>query len=207
MKNAAMTVQRKICVAIAVVLAGSAAVISNRIFKLQAQQQLNCRLIEALKHNDLQSVSIQLNRGANPNAPDETDSGTSFWGRIKTLAQSWLRSKPAPEKPRSALLVALGAWWRPTGGADSPPQNAAIVGLLISHGADVNFRCTDGDTALIEAAISGRPEIVQLLIERGADVKPRDAYGYSALDYVDGRHQHAYIPSIVSQLRRAGARD
>ncbi len=207
MKNGPSTSQRKIYKTTAVLLIASLTFVTYRAFKLQTQQYLDSQLIEALKHNELQSVSIQLNRGANPNAPDETDARTSFWGGIKTLAQYWLRSKPAAAKPRSALLVALGAWWRPKGGTDSPPQNAAIVALLVSYGADVNFRCTDGDTALIEAAISGRPEIVQLLIERGADVKPRDAYGYSALDYVDGRHQHAYIPSIESQLRRAGARD
>jgi ankyrin repeat protein len=47
--------------------------------------------------------------------------------------------------------------------------NAAIADRLIAAGADPNEVSLDGQTALMTAAASGNPEVVRLLLKRGAD--------------------------------------
>lgn len=56
-----------------------------------------------------------------------------------------------------------------------------IVKLLLDHGADINTRPQDGETALHEAANSGYLYIVKLLLDRGADINTRDRSGRTAL--------------------------
>ena len=53
---------------------------------------------------------------------------------------------------------------------------------LLDTGAEVGVRNRDGSTALHSAAFMGRPEIVQLLLERGADANAVDANGVHPID-------------------------
>lgn len=48
---------------------------------------------------------------------------------------------------------------------------------LLDSGTNVNFRDIDGRTALHIAACQGLPDVVQLLIQRGAEVDPQDCWG------------------------------
>ena len=52
-----------------------------------------------------------------------------------------------------------------------------IARYLLSKGAKVNARTTDGETALMEAVKGGYDDIVTLLLAAGADIKARDARG------------------------------
>ena len=54
---------------------------------------------------------------------------------------------------------------------------ADYIRVLISEGADVNARRTDGGTPLMIAASNSNPEIVRLLIEKGAELEARDTAG------------------------------
>jgi ankyrin repeat protein len=90
----------------------------------------------------------------------------------------WLRAFPQSEDRDAALLVA--SWW---GYAD-------VAGALLDAGADVNARDPDTGLTPLHAACTGfvppeaqpRMEAVrQLLIERGADVRARDARGRTPL--------------------------
>ncbi|XP_045349238.1 ankyrin repeat and SOCS box protein 14 isoform X2 [Leopardus geoffroyi] len=56
-----------------------------------------------------------------------------------------------------------------------------MAALLISHGADVNLRCTNERTALHEAAKLGRQDIVKLLLVSGAHPDPQSSYGFTPL--------------------------
>jgi hypothetical protein len=47
------------------------------------------------------------------------------------------------------------------------------VQLLIEHGADMNIRTDDGQTALFAAATRGHQDVVTLLLEHGATQEPR----------------------------------
>ena len=57
-----------------------------------------------------------------------------------------------------------------------------IAQMLISEGADVNFRWYMGWTALKEAAANGDVASVKLLLSKGANLNARDNYQRSALD-------------------------
>ena len=80
----------------------------------------------------------------------------------------------------------------------SPQANLDAVKLLLDLGLDVNAQDTrDGRTALMGAAHKGRNDVVQLLVEHGADsrcvtsaaatrIHVLAGVTWQALDYADG---------------------
>ncbi len=55
------------------------------------------------------------------------------------------------------------------------------VKMLVEKGADVNAVNEDGDTALIAACFGGKAEIVKYLLDHGADAKVKNKRGHGAL--------------------------
>jgi len=53
---------------------------------------------------------------------------------------------------------------------------------LISYGANLNLQHGNGGTALMFAAMFGRNDVLQLLLERGANKTILDVRGLSVLD-------------------------
>ncbi|KAJ3115228.1 hypothetical protein HDU96_001012 [Phlyctochytrium bullatum] len=91
--------------------------------------------------------------------------------------------------PAVKLLLEKGAPVNPvpTGHRSKPPlffaleeDNLEILQLLVQHGADLNSRYR-GDTALHRAAAKGRPEVVKLLLEFGADIEALNEDGLTPL--------------------------
>jgi hypothetical protein len=80
----------------------------------------------------------------------------------------------------------------------SPQATHDAARLILDLGADVNAQDTlDGRTALMGAAHKGRNDIIQLLVEHGADLSLRDVGSrdsihalagltWQAIDYADG---------------------
>src|SRR5262249_59620641 len=80
----------------------------------------------------------------------------------------------------------------------SPEQTLATVKMLLDLGADVNAQdVLDGRTALMGAAHKGRNDVVELLVQHGADLALRDigsrdtihalaGVRWQAIDYADG---------------------
>jgi uncharacterized protein len=105
------------------------------------------------------------------------------------------------------LLLARG------GEVDTPSRNtqhvtslhAALAGpapeiarSLIQAGADVNAVQQDGVTPLHEAAHRGRGDLVQLLLDHGADAAARDGKGRDAADFA--REQgHTALLEVLGQ--------
>lgn len=58
-----------------------------------------------------------------------------------------------------------------------------IAALLISRGADVDRRDSEGRTSLLHAAIMGNREMAAFLISKGADVNAKDNKGYTAMQW------------------------
>lgn len=84
-----------------------------------------------------------------------------------------------------------------------------IIEMLARHGANVNFACGNGETALTKAARDSQVETVEKLLEAGADAKGEQ--GHRALEYA-GQMLREYDWSkdksaqIIKLLEAAGAK-
>ena len=83
-----------------------------------------------------------------------------------------------------------------------------VVKLLVEHGANVNARCPNGDSLLLEALATGQEWIAKLLLEHGADINAKDEHGRTPLIAIaDGaswnyvRAGHRSKQDIVQQAR------
>ena len=66
-------------------------------------------------------------------------------------------------------------------------------------GVDVNAKDWLGGTALLEAAIKGHKEVVELLIAKGADVNAKDKYGKTPL-YLAAERGHKEVASLREKV-------
>ncbi len=97
-------------------------------------------------------------------------------------------------------LIAVGAH---ANAEDIIADKAEIMKYLITHGADVNAKNNDGNTALMEAVISSRDtDIVKFLIAHGADVNAMNRYGATPLR-IALKHRRKRIADL---LKKAGAK-
>jgi ankyrin repeat protein len=55
------------------------------------------------------------------------------------------------------------------------------ISEVLESGVSVNFRDVDGRTALHIAACQGLTHVVELLLEKGADVDPKDRWGSTVI--------------------------
>ena len=79
------------------------------------------------------------------------------------------------EDNETPLLVAAGyGWIDGYSQGRSNEERLATIRLLIAEGADVNWACDHGITPLMVAANFGVTEIIQHLVDEGADLAARD---------------------------------
>jgi len=128
--------------------------------------------LRAAQSSDLTLMKLLLERGADPKL--NTDDGTT------------------------PLMVASGIGWVEGVTYEwSREANVQAVQMLLDLGLDLNARNAEGRTALMGAAHKGRDEIVQLLVDRGADLAAHDIGSrdtihklsgvyWRAIDYADG---------------------
>lgn len=129
--------------------------------------------LRAAQSGDLVLMKLLLEHGADPSIP--TDHGVT------------------------PLMVASGIGWVEGVTYEwSPQATYETVKMLLELGADVNAQDTlDGRTALMGAAHKGRNDIVELLVQHGADLSIRDigsrdsihslaGVTWQAIDYADG---------------------
>ncbi|KAJ0080774.1 hypothetical protein Patl1_10332 [Pistacia atlantica] len=76
------------------------------------------------------------------------------------------------------------------------------INELLDSGIDVNFRDIDDRTALHVAACQGFTEVVELLLQRGADVDPKDRWGSSPLSDAIYYKNH----DVIQLLEKHGAK-
>jgi len=79
------------------------------------------------------------------------------------------------------------------------PEALDIIPLFLDRGADINAVDDQGHTALMNAVVNDKPELVRLMLERGADPGIRNHEGQSALDWA----QDLGIVDIVDMLEAA----
>jgi ankyrin repeat protein len=119
------------------------------------------------------------------------------------LLKLLLEHKADPSIPTdhkvTPLMVASGIGWVEGVTYEwSKQQTYDTVKLLLDLGADINAQDTlDGRTALMGAAHKGRNDVIELLVQRGADLSLRDigsrdsihalsGITWQAIDYADG---------------------
>ncbi len=133
------------------------------------------RLFQAIRGNDLASLTAALRGGADVNTSDRR--GTTLlmhaaaFGSAEAV-QLLLDAGAGVNERNSFETTALIL------GARDPRK----VRMLVEKGADVNARTKQGRTALMLAASwDGNADAVRLLLAKGADPKARDNHGISAL--------------------------
>lgn len=129
-------------------------------------------LLRAAQSGDLTLMKLLLEQGADPLLA--TDDGTT------------------------PLMVAAGIGWVEGVTYEwSPAQTLETVRLLLTLGVPMNAQNLDGQTALMGAAHKGRNDVVQLLVDSGADLAIHDigsrdtlhslaGLTWQAIDYADG---------------------
>jgi uncharacterized protein len=169
-------------------------------------------------------IEILLDHGANPNARvrDNTLSRTIFTMQwffesgatpfvraaqssdlelMKLLLKAGADPKLSTDYGDTALTAAAGIGWvEGVTYERSAREHVEAVRWLLDLGLDANAANNDGRTPLMGAALKGRNEVVQLLVDRGARLETRDrgsrdtdtvvsalaGHTWQAVDYADG---------------------
>jgi len=118
---------------------------------------------------------------------------------MKLLLQNGADASLSTDHKVTPLMVASGIGWVEGVTYEWSPQSTyEAVKLLLDLGADVNAQDTlDGRTALMGAAHKGRNDVIELLVQRGANLALRDigsrdsihalaGVTWQAIDYADG---------------------
>jgi ankyrin repeat protein len=118
---------------------------------------------------------------------------------MKLLVEHGADQSIATDYNVTPLMVASGIGWVEGVTYEwSPQQTLEAVKYLLDHGANVNAQDTeDLRTALMGAAHKGRSDVVELLVQHGADLSVHDigsrdtvhglaGVSWQAIDYADG---------------------
>jgi uncharacterized protein len=172
----------------------------------------------------LEFIKVLLQHGADPNAraKDNTLTRTIFtmqWfyeegctpfvraaqssdTELMQLLLDWGADPFIPTAFGDTALTAAGGigWVEGVTYERSPKENFEAVKMLVYLGLDVNAANRDGRTPLMGAAIKGRNDVVQFLVDHGAKLDQRDGgsrdtntassklagHTWQAIDYADG---------------------
>jgi hypothetical protein len=167
------------------------------------QGRLDNALIKALERRDLVSTKALLEQGANANARERLDHPQDGWRRLWDDVSG---HRAQAKFGMHALFIAEEN--------DDIPATA----VLLKHGADPNTYIRDDDlkySVLMRSAVRAKLEIVQLLVQHGADVKSEIGPHISILDMAQfGRGWSGPTDTIarkrydkvIQVLKQAGAR-
>jgi hypothetical protein len=172
----------------------------------------------------LDYIKILLDHGANPNARAKENTLTRTIFTMQWFQEAgvtpFVRASQSSDTALMRLLLAYGAdpklvsdfgdtaltaaagigWVEGVTYERSAKENVEAVKLLLDLGLDPNGANKDGRTPLMGAAMKGRNEVVQMLVDHGAKLDTRDngsrdtdttvsvnaGHTWEALDYADG---------------------
>lgn len=120
--------------------------------------------------------------------PDEGLSLAAMYGQVEIVRLLLDRGANANGNPPGG----------PLGSALGSDHSAAVLKLLLAHGADPNIRGDDGTTALMVMAMAGKAPVVKLLAEHGAQVNAQDNEGKTALIQAAQMHQTDSVRELLA---------
>lgn len=85
--------------------------------------------------------------------------------------------------------------------SNAAPVSVDMVRLLLEHHAYIDAASPNGSTPLMMAAHYGSTEVVQLLLEEGADPMIRNEQGMTAIDFARRAQRDAHASLIASFVR------
>lgn len=164
-------------------------------------------LMLATGRGHLEIVRTLLKAGANPNAVAFGHGGVPGWAWMFAMNRCNKHWREMTE-----AMLAAGVELNPKTIYPSPLGHAiheddvVIIETLLKKGANPNLRDSEtGETLLMSAARYSTPEVVQALIEGGADVNARNKSGQTALTLADNT-DNLWKEEIVALLKRRGAK-
>jgi ankyrin repeat protein len=110
----------------------------------------------------------------------------------------------------TALLLAAGHGWTVGNSPVTLAQGLEAVKAMAAWGGDVNTANTAGLTPLHVAANNGADDIIQFLIDHGANVNVKDKRGRTPIQIARAANIGGAVQeftTVVERLRRAGAVD
>jgi ankyrin repeat protein len=166
---------------------------------MEAEAQKMSQQLQFLVQNkgdNLNELRALLRKGANVNYHDLNGSDETFYTPLQYAVslQKWRVMR---------FLLRHGANPNPSGKHDerfmTPLMDAVYSSLpnvkfLVEYGAKVNPKGTyHQETPLMHACYAGDYEIVKYLLQKGANVRSKDVWGKTALDYVHGANQSKIV--------------
>jgi ankyrin repeat protein len=165
-------------------------------------------LMSAARRGNVDTVHALLEAGADPNTKEKNGGQTALmWGAaggFSAVTAELVRGKADVDARSKSGSTALMFAAR---------GDLASIRTLLDAGADPNLEIPDWKgTALTIASTMGQPEIVEALLNKGADINHRDENSFTALhaavrdsDYGEERDQRARAVATVKVLLAHGA--
>ena len=129
---------------------------------------------------------------------------TSDVGMMRTLLAKGADPKLGTNDGVTPLMAAAGVGRSARLGRNKEGQRQSVeaIKLMLELGADINASNDDGLTALHGAAYSGANDVIQFLVDKGANLLLKDKYGQTPLSRAEGDPN-----GLVDNHWRVGHRD
>ena len=186
----------------------------------------------ALRDNKPAAIRTLLERGMDPNTPDEGGepalvralrvdafdvaevlmsrphidlNRANLQGENALMIAAFKGRKDLVEKLLARKAEVNKTGWTPLHYAASVGNNA-IVALLIEHSAYVDAESPNGTTPIMMAARGGHIATVRLLIDEGADLSLKNEQGMTVIDFAERHEQKDIAEGLRLRAKREAER-